>query len=237
MAVAKVPREPVRKDKRIEDRVKVLVHEHGFMPKKSTPAAAGYDLFNPKTMEIPPKTYIKVDMCVSLVMPPNIRAEVHGRSCLQGKKLKIDYGLIDPDYMIRIFIGLTNLHPSKHLIIKKGDSLAQLVYTKIPNVSQKQVRNIETQTRLTKTPKPTIEYKLKDDNQTKFGSCRSPTVKELGRDLSLMQLDDELTRVIEHANDKPDWETYGRLTYVEADLEDITTVDFDKLLPSPPEQQ
>lgn len=101
-----------------------------IVPSRATEYSAGYDLFTPDTVTIPPvsRTVVKTD--ISIVIPAGHYGRVAPRSSLACKGIDVAAGVIDEDYRGNVGVVLVNTS-NKSVIFNKGDRIAQLILEKI----------------------------------------------------------------------------------------------------------
>lgn len=116
-----------------------LVRAITKLPEKKTSGAAGFDLISAVDTVIKPETFQGVPTGIAIELPKSIEAQVRPRSGLSmnhGIGILNSPGTIDSDYRGEIIIILFNFS-KKNFIIKKGDRIAQLVFSKLANVKLK----------------------------------------------------------------------------------------------------
>lgn len=120
------------------DAVLVLrLHAGALMPARQTSGAAGFDLAAAKSVLIPARGRAVVDTGIALQLPPGIEAQVRPRSGLaacHGIGMLNAPGTIDPDYRGEIRVVLFNQSDLDYRV-KPGDRIAQLVFSRLADVS------------------------------------------------------------------------------------------------------
>ena len=114
--------------------------------KKATSGSAGFDLVAAiKNEEIlSPNSTMLVSCGFSIEMPKNFEAQVRPRSGIALKNsvtVLNSPGTIDADYRGEICVILIN-HGKENFVVSRGMRIAQLIFSKVPNVKLKQVKKI-----------------------------------------------------------------------------------------------
>jgi dUTP pyrophosphatase len=110
------------------------------MPCRSTKASAGYDIFNNTGEEIvliPGQMSVAITTKLRAIFPESEVLQIYPRSSHGFKyslKLANSVGIIDSDYALadnegEIFLKFHNQSPSKRLVIKPGEAMAQAIFT------------------------------------------------------------------------------------------------------------
>ncbi len=113
-------------------------------PVKKTRGAAGFDLISAISTIIKPGAFQGVPTGYAIEIPKSIEAQVRPRSGLSlkhGIGILNSPGTIDSDYRGEVIIILFNFS-KKNFVIKKGDRIAQLIFSKLPNVILKKVSHL-----------------------------------------------------------------------------------------------
>ena len=98
------------------------------LPVRSTPGAAGYDLFSTDSYVVLPGRRVVVSTGVSVQLPPGTYGRVAPRSGLSVKHgLDVLAGVIDPDYQGEVKVVLQNLDAQQPFVIRPGYRIAQLI--------------------------------------------------------------------------------------------------------------
>ncbi|MEO0077191.1 MAG: dUTP diphosphatase [candidate division WOR-3 bacterium] len=114
------------------------------MPKYQTTQASGVDLHSVQNITIKPKEFKIVSTGLAIEMPKNLEAQVRPRSGLAAKYgigILNSPGTIDADYRGEIKVILFNIG-KKAFRIKKGDRIAQLVFSRIVRVNFKECKTL-----------------------------------------------------------------------------------------------
>lgn len=126
-------------------KVKYLLDEGAWAPRKAHEYDAGYDLMvkEGNKLIIPEQGSIVVDTGVHMNIPKYYRGSVVGRSGLNFKNSIIcPTGTIDSGYTGSIMVKLYNLGDSPY-ILNGGDRIAQLVISPIADVELDRIGRLE----------------------------------------------------------------------------------------------
>jgi len=121
-----------------------LVREIKNLPKKKTFGAAGYDLISAIDTVIKPRTFQGIPTGIAIEIPKTIEAQVRPRSGLSlnhGIGILNSPGTIDSDYRGEVMVILFNIS-QKPFKIKKGDRIAQLIFSQLTKVKLKKVSGL-----------------------------------------------------------------------------------------------
>ena len=108
----------------------------GNIPQKGTEGAAGYDLVSTQTVVLYARRQIKIDVGLSIELPPGYVAYVCPRSGLALKhKITVlnSPGAIDSDFRGRVQVILVN-HSDDDYCVSVGDKIAQMIISKLPEI-------------------------------------------------------------------------------------------------------
>ncbi len=113
--------------------------DESFLPEKKTEGSSGFDLkaFVENSITLKPLQRALIPTGVAISMPPGMEAQVRPRSGLalrEGVTLLNSPGTIDSDYRGEIKVIVVNLG-EKEVTIRRGDRIAQLVFTRVLDVS------------------------------------------------------------------------------------------------------
>lgn len=110
--------------------IKKLV-PHATVPTRSTPQAAGYDLFSSDGYVVLPGHRVVVSTGIQVQLPPGVYGRVAPRSGLAVKHgLDVGAGVIDPDYQGELKVVLFNHDSKQSFVIRHGYRIAQLILEK-----------------------------------------------------------------------------------------------------------
>lgn len=107
------------------------------IPSRAYPGSAGYDVFSPVNVVIPPKQRRKINLRFKIKMPTGWYLEMKQRSSVSiHKRIKLEGQpcTIDSDYRGWIFIYLSN-HGFEPYRISEGDKLVQLIPHRVPKIA------------------------------------------------------------------------------------------------------
>lgn len=99
-------------------------------PRKSTPEAAGYDLFSPESFVLGVSQRRLVPLGLAVRVPEGTYGRIAGRSGLALRGLTVLGGVVDRDYAGNLGVILINLSSTPYEV-QQGDRIAQLVLEKI----------------------------------------------------------------------------------------------------------
>ena len=120
---------------------------HANLPARSTPGAAGYDLFSTDSYVVLPGRRVVVSTGISVQLPPGTYGNIRPRSGLAVKHgLDTLAGVIDPDYTGEIKVVLQNTDVNQPFVIRPGYRIAQLILEKFDTVEVVEVPTEFTQT-------------------------------------------------------------------------------------------
>lgn len=104
-----------------------LLTQEAKAPKRATAHSAGFDIYAPERVDIPPGQSYLVGTGVAMAIPENWVGQINPRSSIASKKkVRVGARVIDADYRGEVFINLHNDGPDTFEIFK-GDRIAQLV--------------------------------------------------------------------------------------------------------------
>ena len=114
-----------------------LLNENAKIPVKSTEHSAGFDLFSAEDTILKKREFKLISTGITIEMPQDIEAQVRPRSGLavkHGVTVLNSPGTIDADYRGEVKIILIN-HSENDFLIKIGDRLAQMVFSKVIDIT------------------------------------------------------------------------------------------------------
>jgi len=113
------------------------------LPFRSSPLAAGYDLYSAEKKTIPARGKALVDTQLSISLPAGTYGRVAPRSGLASKfMIDTGAGVIDRDYRGTVFVLLFNLS-EKDFEVQEGDRVAQLVIERICSPDVEEVESLD----------------------------------------------------------------------------------------------
>ncbi|MEO0075637.1 MAG: dUTP diphosphatase [candidate division WOR-3 bacterium] len=124
--------------------VKFVKLKSNLTPQYQTQDASGIDLHAAHDSTINPLEFKTIDTGIAIEMPSGLEAQVRPRSGLAAKYgigVLNSPGTIDADYRGEIKVILINFG-KKPYRVKKGDRIAQLVFSKIIRVKLKQKQKL-----------------------------------------------------------------------------------------------
>jgi len=120
-------------------RVRVLRLKDIPLPSRQSAGAAGFDIQAAEPASVQPLGFAVVSTGIAIEMPRGLEAQVRPRSGLAARNgigLLNSPGTIDSDYRGEIKVILFNIS-GRTLRIKKGDRIAQLVFSRVVDVRLK----------------------------------------------------------------------------------------------------
>lgn len=109
----------------------IKISPSAILPVRSTPGAAGYDLFSTDSYVVLPGRRVVVSTGITVQLPPGTYGRIAPRSGLAVKHgLDTLAGVIDPDYTGEIKVVLQNLDVTQPFVIRPGYRIAQLILEK-----------------------------------------------------------------------------------------------------------
>ncbi|MCS7250054.1 MAG: dUTP diphosphatase [candidate division WOR-3 bacterium] len=115
------------------------------LPKYQTPDASGLDLYSAEDKVIKKKSFATIRTGIAIEIPKGYEAQVRPRSGLAknyGIGVLNSPGTIDADYRGEIMVILFNFS-NKNFKIKKGERIAQLVFSPIVKVKWVEVKELK----------------------------------------------------------------------------------------------
>jgi len=112
--------------------VKIHLHSrHATLPTKSTPLAAGFDLYSANELPIKllPLSTIVIQTDLSVELPAGTYGRIAERSGLAAKSsIGVGAGVIDRDYRGKIGVVLRNFDKNAEFLIQPRMRVAQLIF-------------------------------------------------------------------------------------------------------------
>jgi dUTP pyrophosphatase len=111
-----------------------LVHINARMPYKFHKNDAAYDISSPENHWIPPHSTVSIDAGFKLNFPDisGYYMQLHSRSGLSLKGIRVEAGVIDVSYRGNICVILSN-RTNEPYYVRQGDRIAQMIIHKIDN--------------------------------------------------------------------------------------------------------
>jgi len=97
----------------------------GQKPCRATSGSAGYDLFSPVNINIPPHQQVIINTFVKIKLPAGQYAKLESRSSMTRQRIYVT-GVIDSDYNKEIHVILHN-NGENNYTIQKNERIAQLI--------------------------------------------------------------------------------------------------------------
>jgi len=137
--------------KRITVKIKQL-HPHAIRPKYQTDGSAGVDLHACEDCEVWTGSETIVPTGIAVKIPSGYEGQIRPRSGLAAKHMITvlnSPGTIDEDYVGEIKVILVN-HGDGIFKVKRGDRIAQMVFTPVVHAEFEDVRELDETERGTK---------------------------------------------------------------------------------------
>lgn len=122
--------------------MKVMLDPGAYMPTRAHEADAGLDLYAMECCIIPPCGSHKFETGVHVAIPEGYVGLLTSKSGLMAKEGITSRGTIDSGYMGSIQAVLFN-HSHRHVVIKRGQKISQLVILPIITPELKLVDSLE----------------------------------------------------------------------------------------------
>lgn len=114
----------------------------GKVPSKSTPEAAGWDLYCPADVILPFRAISLVKLGIRTIIEPGYYFQIQGRSGLSLKGVTTRAGVIDSDYRDEWCVSVAN-ESNADIVIHSGDRIAQAVFHKLPSVQFVELNSVD----------------------------------------------------------------------------------------------
>jgi dUTP pyrophosphatase len=97
------------------------------IPTRCSAMSVGYDVYSTITVTLQPHLVTTIPLDIKIVPPPGTYIQIHPRSELATKGIKIYAGVIDPDYRGPISVLMYNSSDQKYQV-HSGDRIVQLIF-------------------------------------------------------------------------------------------------------------
>jgi len=104
-------------------------HSDAILPTYGSPGAAGADLYALEEYRLEEGRPMKLRVGVGFEIPPGYEGEIRVRSSLAAKGMAVAQGTIDSDYRGEVSVVANLIPGSWPLTLKKGDRIAQIVFS------------------------------------------------------------------------------------------------------------
>ena len=114
-----------------------LLRSGAKMPYRATPAASGFDLYaclNGGEVELA-QAPVMVATGLALEVPLGLDAQIRPRSGLTRQGVLCTFGTLDADYRGELMVVMYTMAPEIHYTVRDGDRIAQLVITRLTDVT------------------------------------------------------------------------------------------------------
>ncbi|MBV8928011.1 MAG: dUTP diphosphatase [Mycobacteriaceae bacterium] len=104
------------------------------MPTRAHEGDAGIDLYSARDVDLAPGQRALVSTGIAVAIPFGMVGLVHPRSGLAarvGLSIVNSPGTIDAGYRGEIRVALINLDPAEHILVHRGDRIAQLLVQRV----------------------------------------------------------------------------------------------------------
>lgn len=125
----------------LEVKVKKLVPQ-AKSPTKVHLTDAGFDLYNVTTEVLGPGEQRTFHTGVAVAAPDGHYLQIHDRSSMGKKGIKVMGGVIDESYRGEVLVMLNNISDDD-VIIQAGDKIAQFVILPVPTAQIVEVEELE----------------------------------------------------------------------------------------------
>jgi len=113
-----------------------MLREGAKVPERATPGATGYDLY--ACVEAPLEVGVepaKVATGVAIEAPVGFDVQIRPRSGLSSKGVMVTLGTIDADYRGELLVTMYVLPHREPHVVEDGDRIAQLVISRVADVT------------------------------------------------------------------------------------------------------
>nr|5Y5O_A Chain A, Wsv112 [Shrimp white spot syndrome virus (isolate Tongan)]5Y5O_B Chain B, Wsv112 [Shrimp white spot syndrome virus (isolate Tongan)]5Y5O_C Chain C, Wsv112 [Shrimp white spot syndrome virus (isolate Tongan)]5Y5O_D Chain D, Wsv112 [Shrimp white spot syndrome virus (isolate Tongan)]5Y5O_E Chain E, Wsv112 [Shrimp white spot syndrome virus (isolate Tongan)]5Y5O_F Chain F, Wsv112 [Shrimp white spot syndrome virus (isolate Tongan)]5Y5P_A Chain A, Wsv112 [Shrimp white spot syndrome virus len=144
--------------------------ETALPPRRATPGSVAYDLFPSEEMDIEPMGLAKISTGYGIdKFPDGCYGQIVSRSGMTWKNnTSVPTGTIDVDYRGELKVILRNHSAEKSVPIRKGTSIAQLIFLRYCDVEEEQIVYINETT----GERTIIDSSSKKDNKNQARSVR-----------------------------------------------------------------
>ncbi len=113
------------------------------LPERATPGATGYDLCACLDGDLPVgQEPVRVPTGIAIEAPPGFDVQVRPRSGLSAKGVMVTFGTIDCDYRGEVLVTMFVLPYRGPHAVHRGDRIAQLVVSRIEDVTLEEVQTL-----------------------------------------------------------------------------------------------
>jgi dUTP pyrophosphatase len=122
-----------------------LVRDGAQLPRRATAGASGFDLFAclPEIgpVELSPDPML-IPTGIAIEVPAGYEAQVRPRSGLSMQGVMVAFGTIDADYRGEVLVTMYVYGSRQSFAVRDGERIAQLVITRVPDVTIQQVEQL-----------------------------------------------------------------------------------------------
>ena len=114
-----------------------LLREGARLPQRASEHASGFDLYAslPDGPLVVRPEGVRIGTGIALEVPPGLDAQIRPRSGLASRGVISVLGTLDADYRGELFVTLRTLTPEIRHVVEDGDRIAQLVVTRLADVT------------------------------------------------------------------------------------------------------
>ena len=117
------------------------------LPKRATPGSTGFDLCacieGEETIALSTQPRL-IPTGIAIEVPQGYDVQIRPRSGLSAKGVGVTFGTIDSDYRGEILVTMYIFDPNSTFEIKHGDRIAQMVITRIADLTLLEVEELST---------------------------------------------------------------------------------------------
>ena len=116
------------------------------LPQRATPGSTGLDLFacidGKETMTLAGTQPKPIPTGIAIEVPQGYDVQIRPRSGLSSKGIGVTFGTIDRDYRGEILVTMYLFDPHATFEIRHGDRIAQMVISKVADLSLVEVEDL-----------------------------------------------------------------------------------------------
>jgi len=120
------------------------LHPNAKLPFRATEGSTGYDLYaclDVGDLSIGSEP-VRVPTGIAIETPPGYDVQIRPRSGLSAKGVMVTFGTIDADYRGELIVTMYTLSHSEPHIIHDGDRIAQLVISRMADVTLEEAEEL-----------------------------------------------------------------------------------------------
>lgn len=125
-----------------------LLYPGAKMPYRATAAASGFDLYASIDSEVElGQAPVLIPTGLALEVPIGLDAQIRPRSGLTSKGVLCTFGTLDADYRGELMVVMYTTAPEIRHTVRDGDRIAQLVITRLAEVTFEEATELSTTVR------------------------------------------------------------------------------------------